>query len=381
MKHSTRTGIIQLVAIIVFVGLAVIVSQLMRIKYEPATRSGGGERELFVEAETFTPGPFQIVFATNGTIAARTEVNLVPQVSGRVIEVAPEFYAGGRFTAGQVLFTVDPRDFDNEVQRLEAEVARTITALKLEEAEASASLAEWRQLNGDLAPPPLVAREPQAAEARAIAQAARAALANANLALERTQFRLPFNGRVLSSRIGPGQFVQAGQSYGAAFDLSALEVVASLEGQQLEWLLNSPQVDVTLTAEHLGQEFTLIGELQRGASSLSPTTRFATVRFGFREPPRDLLPGVFTRITVHGPKHEGVTRIPASALQQNGQLWIVQDDATLVAFQPATLYADDDWIAVTNLESAARIVTNRISGAVAGTRVKTASSDLPDRAE
>lgn len=381
MNPSTRTGIIQVVAVIIFIVLAIIGSRLLQTQYQPATRHGGGERELFVETQTFVPGPFQIVFETTGTVESLTEINIVPQVSGRVESVAPEFFAGGEFAAGSVLFTVDQRDFVNEVQRREADVARAKTVLQLEEAESTAALSEWRLLNGDQPPSALVAREPQRAEAAASLQASRANLANAELALERTEFRLPFDGRVLSSRIGPGQFVQAGASYGSAFDRNALEIVASLKGQELEWLVNSPAADVRIIAEHLGREIELSGELNRGASSLSPTTRFATVRFGFRDSPQSLIPGVFARIEVNGPQRENVARLPASALQQNGQLWIVDADSTLQAFTPEIVFADEGWIAVANIPGETRIVTNRLPGAASGTRVLTTEDTASTPAE
>ncbi|GAB5561766.1 MAG: efflux RND transporter periplasmic adaptor subunit [Synoicihabitans sp.] len=381
MKKTSRSGLLQLVAVILFIVLAVIGSRLLQTSYEPATRNGGGERELFVEAQTFTPGPFQIVFETTGTVESLTEVNIVTQVSGRVMQVAPEFFAGGQFRADDVLFTIDPRDFVNEVHRREADLARARTAQQLEEAESAAALAEWRLLEGDKPAPALVAREPQLAEAQANLQAAQANLANAELALERTEFRFPFDGRVISSRIGPGQFVQAGANYGSAFDINALEVVASLKGQELEWLVNSPSAQVTIVAEHLGQEFTLAGKLNRSAASLSPTTRFATVRFGFAEPPEALLPGVFARIEVQGPKRDQVVKLPASALQQSGLLWIVDDESQLQAFTPEILFTDEGWIAVSNLTAPTRIVTNRLPGAAAGTRVQTADSTPSTPAE
>lgn len=381
MNPSTRTGLIQGVAVVLFIGLAIIGSRLLQTSYQPATRNGGGERELFVEARTFTPGPFQIIFETTGTVESLTEVNIVPQVSGRVTQVTPEFFAGGEFSADEVLFTIDQRDFINEVQRREADLARARTALKLEEAESAAALAEWRLLDGDKPAPPLVAREPQLAEAQANLQAAQANLANAELALERTEFRFPFEGRVLSSRIGPGQFVQAGVSYGSAFDVNALEVVASLKGEELEWLMNSPSARVTIVAEHLGRKFALPGVLNRSAASLSPTTRFGTVRFGFDTPPTSLLPGVFAAVEVQGPRQDSVVQLPASALQQNGQLWIIDEDSKLEAFTPEILYADEGWIAVSNLPAPSRIVTNRLPGAAAGTRVQTAAPTSSTPAE
>ena len=48
---------------------------------------------------------------------------------------------------------------------------------------------------------------------------------------------------------------------------------------------------------------------------------------------------------------------------------------------PEIIFANDDWIAVANLDSTARIVTNRIPGAAAGVRVNTAETLDAERSE
>ena len=369
MSHSKRTGLVQLVLVIVFIVGALVINRLMQSRYEPAGRNGGGTRALFVDTATVHPAPYQLVFDTTGTVEARAEIAIVPQVSGRIIAVDPAFYEGGAFTAGTVLFQIDPRDYELDAQRLAAEVARARTALQLETAEGEAARAEWTQINGNQPAPDLVARVPQRAEAEANLQAAEAALSNARLALSRTRFTLPFAGRVLTSRIAPGQFVQAGQSYGTAFDQAALEVTASLEGQRLEWLLSTPDASIDITAHHLGKTLRYEGVLKRSAARLDATTRFARVRFGFRSDPAELVPGVFTRITIHGPRLDAISEVPASALQQNGAIWLVTADRTLQRHDPDILYSDATTLALRGLPAGSVVVTSRISGASPGTEV------------
>src|SRR5690606_3237290 len=110
---------------------------------------------------------------------------IVPEVSGRVVFVHAAFFEGGQFAAGEVLFKIDPRDFELEVARREAEVARAQTVLELAEAESSAALGEWKQIHGKRPAPDLVARKPQMAEAAATLKSARAQLEEAKLRLER----------------------------------------------------------------------------------------------------------------------------------------------------------------------------------------------------
>ena len=64
-----------------------------------------------------------VLVDVTGTINARSYVELVPEVSGRVVEVSPSLRAGGSFTVGEVLIGIDERDFRLAVEQANAEVA------------------------------------------------------------------------------------------------------------------------------------------------------------------------------------------------------------------------------------------------------------------
>ena len=371
MNTENYKGILQVVLVILFILLALIVSRVMKTEYEPPARNKSELRKLYVSTAKCTPGPYQIVFRTTGTVVALAEVSIVPQVSGRVIEVEPDFYEGGLFEGLKTLFRIDPRDYELEVQRLQAEVARAKTALQLEEAEVEAALREWSQIKGDLPAPELVARKPQIAEAKANLKAAQAQLEEARLALARTRFDLPKSGRVLSSQIVQGQFVQAGQSYGTVFYNHSLEVSASFESETLKWLLEIPDLEVAIETGYRGKQLRYAGKLNRSVAAIDARTRFATVRFGFQETPVELLPGVFAYITLYGPKFQNIARLPISALQQDGTVWLVDSENRLQRFEPEIIFRESDYIAVNNLEFAATVVTNSLPGATENAHVVT----------
>lgn len=368
MKNERVLGIIQLILVIAVVLVSVGLTQRLKAKKEPAKQKPTATRGIFVTTKEVAPGSYRVHFETTGTIQARSRVGVVPQVSGRVEQVLDSFYAGGHFEAGQTLFRIDPRDYTFQVELREADVARAGTALQLEQAEAEAALAEWRQLNGDKTPPDLVARVPQLAQAHADLKAAKAQLDSARLNLERTTFSLPFKGRVISSDLALGQYVAPGQPYAQVFDVASLEVEASLTQEQLRHLLRSETPEVDIEAEYLGETFHFVGYLIRGAASLDAQTRFATVRFGFRELPGEVVPGVFVTVKVAGERMEGVTEIPASAIQKDGSVWRVTDEQTLSRIKPEILDVGKDTMVVRGIDVPTVIVTSRVSGATEGTK-------------
>jgi RND family efflux transporter MFP subunit len=374
-------GIMQFIAVVCFIAGSLMISALLQATKAPLKERGSNSRALYVETKVITPAPYRITFHTTGTVEARATISVVPEVTGRITKINESFFEGGTFEKDEILFEINPRDFELEVERLEAEVARAQTTLDLTKAESEAALSEWKILNNDKSVPDLVARKPQLAEAAANLKAAKAQLENAKLDLERTKFSLPFSGRVLEGTLELGQYVSTGQSYGTVFDVSGLEVKSSLEDQKLEWLMATDNTDVIIKTDYLGQKQNHKGVLKRAAASLNNATRFATVTFGFAENNVDLLPGIFANIEINGPLHKDIMRIPASALQKEGVIWIVKDDNTMISTEPDILFSDNDHIAVRNMDGAHKIVTSRVSGASDGMGVMTDDQEEESKAE
>ncbi|MEM6278953.1 MAG: efflux transporter periplasmic adaptor subunit, partial [Verrucomicrobiota bacterium] len=82
-----------------------------------------------VEATRLVPGSFQIYLESQGSVRPRTTTNLVPEVSGRIIEVSPNFREGGFFSEGEVLLKLDPVNYETAVVVDQSAVAEANRAL------------------------------------------------------------------------------------------------------------------------------------------------------------------------------------------------------------------------------------------------------------
>lgn len=368
---SDRTkGFVQLVVITIFVLMTFIVSSLLGIKKDTGPERSRPPRELYVEVKLIAPGPSRLEFSTSGIVEARTNINIVPEVSGRILSVNKNFFGGGAFSAGDILFQVDPLDYELNVERLQAEVARAQTNHDLAKAEAGAALAEWQQLHPHKSAPELVARKPQLAEAQAALNAAKAQLETAKLSLRRSSYTYPFAGRVISSGIEKGQYVMAGQNYGQVYDLNSLEVRSSLEERQLEWLLAAKNPEVVITTDISGEKKQYHGVVKGEASYLDPQTRFGSVRFGLADKAEDLLPGTFVDVYIKGPMLRDVLTLPIEALQKEGNIWTVNKEGALKSLVPDIIYTGQHTLIVKGTGRPLQVVTSRISGAAEGMMVE-----------
>ena len=110
---------------------------------------------------------------SQGTALPRTSIQLVSEVSGKVVSVAGSFDTGQLVAKDEVLLKIDTRDYELALTQAEAQVAQAELQLQMEVKEADVVRREWQLLNqGE--PTGLQAREPQLANARAALQAARA---------------------------------------------------------------------------------------------------------------------------------------------------------------------------------------------------------------
>ncbi|WP_434557302.1 efflux RND transporter periplasmic adaptor subunit [Pseudomonas sp. Z5-35] len=140
-----------------------------------------------------------------GRLEAPETVEIRPRVSGQIDEVA--FTEGALVKKGDLLFQIDPRPFQSEVRRLEAQLAQArATATRSEnEAQRGERLRLSNAISAELAD----SRTSAAQEARAAAAAIQAQLDLAKLNLSFTRVTSPISGRVSRAEITAGNLVTA----------------------------------------------------------------------------------------------------------------------------------------------------------------------------
>ena len=143
-----------------------------------------------------------------GRLEAPESVEVRPRVSGYIDKVA--FDEGSLVKKGDLLFQIDPRQFQAEVKRLQAQLqqARASQTRAANEARRGERLRQSNAISAELAD----ARASAATEAQAAVAATQAELDNALLNLSFTRITSPIDGRVSRAEITEGNLVGAGQS-------------------------------------------------------------------------------------------------------------------------------------------------------------------------
>jgi multidrug efflux system membrane fusion protein len=140
-----------------------------------------------------------------GKIVAREVVSIQPQVSGRIVKI--HFTDGADVKTGDLLFTIDPRPFQAQLNQTEANLAQAEAALSL----AKVNFARVETVSD----PRAVSRQDYDAKKNAVEAAEaqvklnRAAVESARLNLEYCTIRSPINGRAGQRNVDAGNVVSA----------------------------------------------------------------------------------------------------------------------------------------------------------------------------
>ena len=225
----------RLVATGIVIGAVIVLAVLIALRPRPQRLKPQAPAPL-VTIETVTSDQPPVAVTGWGTVVPRRTISLVPQVAGEVTAVSPNLRAGSFFAAGEVLLRIDDTDYVLAAHQARSEVAQAESNLATAEEEARVAREEWERTRSDALegselrssePNPLVYREPQLRLAEAGLEAARAALAQAELNLERCTLEAPFDGRVLSESVDVGQFVRSGEVLAQLAGTAAVEITVN----------------------------------------------------------------------------------------------------------------------------------------------------------
>ena len=391
-----------LIAVAIIAGSVALASFLVSRAPEPA-RIESPPHIPYAQTGQVTAGSGAIPVYGAGTVRPAAEVDIAPQIGGKVVWVDAGFQSGGRIQAGQTIFRIEEADYLYRVQEAEANLAARRVALLEEQEQAAIARAEYERYSsrqGD-APAqtgvsPLTLREPQLEAARAELKRAEALLADARLALSRTRVSAPFDGHVREESVDPGQIVRAGQTVGRLFAADAVEVVVPLSDNDAAlipglWELEAGDgaqgVQALVAVRYGAGKYAWKGYVDRVETSVDELTRTIDVVVRVPDPfsagipvgvstiaggSPPLLLGEFVEVEIAGLAPESYFRAPRAALQPGNELWLVKPGGRVGIVPVRVLQRAADEVFVTGaLESGQAVVTGGIQFATEGMRVRT----------
>ncbi|KJV40949.1 efflux RND transporter periplasmic adaptor subunit [Acinetobacter brisouii] len=300
----------------------------------------------------------------SGRLEAIDQVDVRPQISGKLVAV--HFKDGSLVKKGALLFSIDPRPFEAELNRAKAQLA----AAEAQVTYASNNLSRNQRLieSNAVAHQELELAENEARIATANVLAARAAVEAARLDLEYTRITAPVSGRISRAEITTGNVVSAGNG---AQILTSIVSVARLyasfdvdEQTYLKYLSdqnNAAQIPVSMGLAN-EDGFTHTGVISSFDNNLNTTSGTIRVRATFDNPNGTLLPGLYSRIRLGGGQPRSAILISPTAIgvDQDKRFVVVVNTKNQTSYREVKLGAIQDGLQIieSGLKAGERIVVN-----------------------
>lgn len=356
---------------------------VLTAKSEPQAGAPPERPAPMVEVITAAPADHELRVRTQGTVRAKTQVELAAQVAGRVVKVSENFADGGFFQAGDILLTIEPDDYEFALARTEAALAQAEQRLAEERGRSRQAKREWREL-GSAEANDLFLRKPQLRAAELAVTAAEADVAASKLALDRTIIRAPFDGRVLQKRADVGQFVGNGTPLAQVYAIEALELRLPVSDAQLallpESLLTSSGglvgASAAITVNIGDKVWNFSAPIVRAEAEIDRRSRVANLIAEFSGSPEikegrpELTPGVFARAEIMGRPVPGVIELSNSALSPDGHILVVNEQSVLERRDVAVVNREKDRVWISGIGEGEAVVAQLNNTLFPGLRVQ-----------
>jgi len=373
------------VGLVLFSIVVVVVLAAIAASKRP-DRKAGGPQAVLVETITAQAVSRNYIVRSQGAVLPRTQTTLVAEVSGKVVEVAPDFVAGGFFRKGEVLLQIDPSDYETALKRAEAALASRQAKLADEQARSEQALKDWQNLGRSGQPSDLVLRKPQLADALANVQAAEADLEKARRDLQRTRITVPYDGLLREKRADIGQFVSPGTVLGISFAVDTAEIRLPLSPADLAYLDLPSATDtepshypeVTLSAEEGGAVETWQAQIIRTEGVLDETSRVLYAIAQVVDPygvlgqssQQELRMGTFVRAEIVGRFVSGAVVLPRYVLQNDNTVLIANQDDELEIRPVQVARAEPRFVYLSGgIRDGERVVTTTLEAPIPGMKL------------
>ncbi len=285
-----------------------------------------------------------LVVGSQGKVQASQTANLSAAVAGPVAWISSAMEAGGYVTEGETLLRLDASDYETMLARSEASVqqANAESGHASREYDRMKELAEQR-----------LASQSQLQDAQRLAEVSIARLADAEanhrqaqLDLQRTEIKAPFNAIVETREVELGQYVNRAQSIAVLYGANEVEVRVPLAIRQLGYLdiplglqgeLPPEQAPaVTLTGTYGGAEHHWEGTLVRIEASIDPNSNTVQTIIRVSQPTATIdwtsaeeikaipLPiGLYVHADIIGKTVDSLISLPRSVIRNNNQVLVV----------------------------------------------------------
>lgn len=291
---------------------------------------------------------------STGRVEAKYSVDVIARVSGWLLK--KHFNEGDFVHKGQLLFQIDPKEFQIEVNNSRAAVSQYSALLKNAQQEldrANALIKEDLISHSDV-DSSLASRNSNKALLEAARQKYELALVN----LGYTSIKSPIDGRIGKIKITEGNYVNA--TSGPLVNISSTDPVYvsfSLRSSDFIKLLKASDkfkdVEVKIQAD-TGKVYPYVGKIDFVDNQIDQNSGSIPMRATFENPDGWLVPGDYMKVSLVAPKQTSFMTVPQSCTKGDAMsgyyVWTVKDNKAVRKDIKVSDTIDTNWIVTEGLD-------------------------------
>ena len=128
--------LLKITAPVLVLALSIGVVQALSAAKPAPEKKEESQRLISLYVDEVQSDEVTISVQTQGEVRPKTEIDLIPQVSGRIVAISDSFAEGAEFNPGETLIKIDDTNYKLAVIRAEARVAEAMVAVQRELANA-----------------------------------------------------------------------------------------------------------------------------------------------------------------------------------------------------------------------------------------------------
>lgn len=275
-----------------------------------------------------------IVVDSMGEVTPAVEVSLNPLVSGEVIFVSKNFYPGGIIKKGQILYKIDPRDYEIKVEKAKSSLKKAQASLDLEmgNQESARIELELYEQTEDILPfenKALALRKPYLDKADADLATAASDLRQAELNLSRTIVKAPFNGIIVETSVNKGSYISPNQETAALYGTDKYRIKALVPVDSLSNIDFRSKTRVDILSQTSGAK--RIGFIKSLTGKIHENSRMAEVLveiedpLGIKSKKQPLIVNDYVSMDIFCKTIEGIISIPREYIHNGSQVFIFKN--------------------------------------------------------
>jgi RND family efflux transporter MFP subunit len=310
-----------------------------------------------------------------------------------VIYLHPDFTEGGMLAEGVKIVQINPKDYELAIMQKQRALSDAEYSLKLEQGHQDVARKEWDLLYGDQkineAESELALRKPHLEKVQVEIEAARAELEQAKINLERTTLAAPFNVLVLNKYVDLGSQVTSQEKLADLVGTDIFWVQVPLPIERLQWVqIPNGQNETGSRVKIIYREDNVReGRVIRLLPDLSKEGRMARLLIEVKDPldlqakgekrPM-LLIGEYVRVLIEGEQLHDVYNIPRSALHNDSEVWIADEENRLAIRPVKTIWRDEESVILQDgFKPGERLIVSGLAAPVAGMPLRIEAPEEP----